>query len=341
MGSDNYIKALNSSDKMKESLKIWLIREFDKERNIVGRFPDIGELIRVENRTKGWKHYYFNISGFFDPDKGFLKVLDDIYKRYIEIKLNEKNLLPFGSLLTQPYKKIQELLKITEGSFLDDSLCLLYGFVVGSVIDVAIILAATRIHPIVGITVGATVIGILAYESYKEAKNSKEAEFIKREENLLFTKITELLKNFDRYLQYCNVIEFKVDESFNSIIDGIFKYDSKNKVIVNFWNIPGIEKAKTINQLPEKNKKIYKYIVNKMGEFKDSGNKDFNEIYYYIKKNYNSIDQEANNIINESERNRENAKKRNEILDKIEEYRKSDPNDQRIEDLLKKLKELN
>ena len=206
MGSGNYINALNSSDKMYESSKNWLIREFDKERNIVGQFPDIGELIRVEKKTKKWKHYYFNISGFFDPDRGFLKVLNDIYIRYIEIKLDEKDLMPFCSLIVQPYEKIQELLKIKEGSFLDYSLSILYSFVVAGAIDIVMVLTAAEIHPIVGLAVGATVVGVMAYETYKYCKEERKIKFIKDETNLLITKIIDLFGVFDRYLEKCNVI---------------------------------------------------------------------------------------------------------------------------------------
>lgn len=339
MGSSQSYTALNSNDRINESSKNWLISEFNKEKNIVGKLPGIGELIRITRKTKGWKHYYFNIEGFFDPDKGFLRVLVDIYKRYNEIKLDVKEIMPFSCLIFQPLEIIQEVLKIKPGSFLDYSLSFLYSFLVSGVISLTMTAVAARIHPIAGVAVGAVAMGVMIYESYKGFKALKREKFIKDEINLLITKILGLFGNgFENYLRNCNIIEIMVDESFNSIIDGIFNYNSVNRVKINFWNIPGIEKAKKFDDFSERKKEIYSLISCKMMDLKED--EDFYNIYGYIEKKYKETYNIAKKVFDENKQFKENSKKRIEILDEIEEYSKTDPNDSRISALLRELREL-
>ena len=339
MGSSLSYTALNSNDKINESRKNWLISEFNKEKNIVGKLPDIGELIRVENKTKGWKHYYFNIEGFFDPDKGFLRVLVDIYKRYNEIKLDAKEIMPFSSLIFQPLDKIKEILKIKTGSFLDYSLSILYSFIFSGAINLTMALIAARVHPIAGVVVGAVAVGVLSYEAYKGFKELKREKFIKDETNLLITKIIGLFGDgFDKYLKECNIIEIMVDESFNSIIDGIFNYDSKNKVKINFWNIPGISKAKKFKDLSEQKREIYSIIAEKMRELKSDDN--FYEIYDYLGRKYRETYIVAKKVVEENKQNKIKKEKRKEIIDKIEEYSKSCSENLKISEFLKELRDL-
>lgn len=339
MGSSQSYTALNSNDIIYESRKNWLISEFNKEKNIVGKLPDIGELIRVENKKKGWKYYYFNIEGFFDPDKGFLRVLVDIYKRYNEIKLDKKEIMPFSSLIFQPLDKIKEILKIKSGSFLDYSLSIFYSFIFSGAINLTMALFAARIHPIAGVVVGAVAVGVLSYESYKGFKELKREKFIKDETNLLITKIIGLFGDgFDKYLKECNIIEIMVDESFNSIIDGIFNYDSKNKVKINFWNIPGIKKAKKFKDLSEQKREIYCLIAEKMRELKSDDN--FYEIYDYLGRKYRETYIVAKKVVEENKQYKKKEKERKEILDKIEEYSKSSSENSIISELLKELRDL-
>ena len=339
MGSSQSYTALNSIDVIYESRKNLLISEFNKEKNIVGKLPDIGELIRVELKTIGWKHYYFNIDGFFDPDKGFLRVLIDIYKRYNEIKLDDKEIMPFASLISQPLDKIQELLKIKPGSFLDYSLSILYSFVISGIINITMVALATRIHPIAGLAVGAVAIGIMSYESFKSFKEPKRKKFIENEINLLITKIIDLFGyGFEKYLKKCNIIEIMVDESFNSIIDGIFNYNSKNRVKINFWNIPGIEKAKKFDDFSEQKKEIYSIISEEMRDLKVD--EDFYKIYDYIGRKYRETYNKAKKVLDENKEYKEKEKKRKKIFERIDEYSKTDPNDSRISELYKELREL-
>ena len=339
MGNSQSYTALNSNDKMNERTKNWLISEFNKEKNIVAKLPEIGELIRVENKKKRWKHYYFNIDGFFDPDKGFLRVLVEIYKRYNEIKLDDKEIMPFTSLIVQPLEKIQEVLKIKPGSFLDFSLSILYSFILSGVINLTTALIAAEIHPIAGVVVGAVAVGILSYEVYKGFKELKREEFIKNETNLLMNKIIDLFGDgFEQYLENCNIIEIIIDDSFNSLIDGIFNYDKNNKVKINFWNIPGINKAKQFRDFSEQKKEIYYFIAAKMKTLKNDG--DFYEIYKYLGKKYRETYKKAKKLVEENKKFKKNKIKRKEILDKINEYSEPGSFDPKISDLLKELRDL-
>ena len=339
MGNEQSYTALNSKEWIYESKKNWLNSEFNKEKNIVGKLPDIGELIRVEDKSNGWKHYYFNIEGFFDPDIGFLKVLVDIYQRYNEIKLDAKEIMPFSSLIFQPLDKIQEILEIKPGSFLDYSLGILYSFVISGAINLTMVLVTTRIHPIAGLAVGAAAVGIFAYEAYKGFKEIKREKFIRDETNLLITKILGLFGDgCDKYLTTCNIIEIKIDESFNSLIDGLFNYNSKNKVIINFWKLSDITKAKEFHNLSEKNQKIYSVIFEKMREFKND--KDFYEIYDYLGKKYRETYKRSKSVVEDNSKYKLKEQKRKEIFNKIDEYEKANSSDPRIRELYKELREL-
>ena len=77
-------KTKEKNNEEEKEINEWLKKEFEKEENILVKFNN-NEIIRIERKMKGKKHYYFNISGFFDPDKGFIKALLDIYKRYDDI----------------------------------------------------------------------------------------------------------------------------------------------------------------------------------------------------------------------------------------------------------------
>ena len=255
--------------------------------------------------------------------------------------------MPFSSLIVQPYEVIQEYLKIKPGSYLDFSLSLLYSFIIAGVIDLGVVLAATTINPIVGIGIGTIFVGVFAYELYKGLKGSDKAIYLKKkkmiedEGKFLFNRIIDLFGDFNRFLEKCNVIEFRVDESFNSIVDGIFNYSPNKKVKVIFWNIPGIPKARTIRNFPEKQRQMYSVVIKNMSQFKDSGENDFNEIYENIKKDYNNIYKEANTVINDLEIYKKKEEKRKEIFSEIDELSKFDKNDPRIEELYSEIRELN
>ena len=54
-------KAINSNYVMNQDEINELKNEFNKDKNIIGKMPDIGELLRAEIIKEGKKHYYFNI----------------------------------------------------------------------------------------------------------------------------------------------------------------------------------------------------------------------------------------------------------------------------------------
>ena len=85
----------------------------------------------------------------------------------------KKDLMPFTSLMIQPFKKIMEYLEIKSGTFLHQSLSIVYGFVFGVGIG-AIAYGLFLINPVAGIiATGAAAVGygIGYYEMYKVHKN--------------------------------------------------------------------------------------------------------------------------------------------------------------------------
>lgn len=335
-------KAINSDYVMKQDEINELKNEFNKDKNIMGKMPDIGELLRAEIIKGGKKHFYFNIPGFFDPDRGFLKSLAEIYQRYIEIKdKTKKDLMPFTSLMIQPFKKIMEYLEIKSGTFLHQSLSIVYGFVFGVGIG-AIAYGLFLINPVAGIiATGAAAVGygIGYYEMYKVHKNYKYKEYLNNQGILFISKIKELFKkDYNRCLLECdcNIIEFIVDESFNSILDGIFNFEEKkkNSVIVNYWNIPEIVKAKRIKDFPENRIEIFSYIIENLQFCSDT--EEFFEMYEELNRQYHKTYKDSKNILKKADK----LDEYNQILDEIEKYEKIDPNHSEIPKLYRKLREL-
>lgn len=335
-------KAINSDYVMKQDEINELKNEFNKDKNIMGKMPDIGELLKAEIIKGGKKHFYFNIPGFFDPDRGFLKCLAEIYQRYIEIKdKTQKDLMPFTILMQQPFEKIMKYLEITPGTFLHQSLSVLYSFVFGFGIGV-LVCGLYLINPVVGgIAAGATLVGsaISYYEIYKANNNYKNKEYLNNQGILLISKIKELFKkDYNRLLTECdcNIIEIIVDESFNSILDGIFNFEEKkkNSIIVNYWNIPEIVKAKRIKDFPENIKGMYSYIVNNLKFCSDAD--EFFAMYEELNRQYHQTYQESKKVIIKANKFDEIYK----ILDEIEKYEKINPNHPEISKLNKKLREI-
>ena len=335
-------KAINSDYVMKQDEINDLKSEFNKDKNIMGKIPDIGELLRAEIIKGGKKHFYFNIPGFFDPDRGFLKCLTEIYQRYIEIKDKTiKDLMPFTILMQQPFEKIMKYLKITPGTFLHQSLSILYGFVFGFGIGV-LAYGLYLINPVVGsIVAGAAVVGsaIEYYELYKANEHYKYKEYLYNQGILLISKIKELFKkDYNRLLTECdcNIIEIIVDESFNSILDGIFNFDEKkkNSIIVNYWNIPEIVKAKRIKDFPENIKGMYSYIIDNLQFCSDT--EEFLAMYEELNRKYHQTYQDSKKVIVKANK----LDEINKILDEIEKYEKIDPNHPEIPKLNKKIREI-
>ena len=329
------MKAINSNYEMTQDEINKLINEFNKDANNLGRMPDVGEFLRAEIIKGGKKHYYFSISGFFDPDKGFLKSLSDIYQRYIEIKdTTKRDLMPFTSLMTQPFEKIMRYLDITQGSLLFKSLSIIYGFVLGWGINF-IICGLSAINPVLGVIAGGVVAVGYAYgacELYKANDYCKNKEYIYNQGRLFISKIKDLFeKDYNRYLidYNCNIIEFIVDESFNSILDGIFNFDEKknNSIIVNYWYIPEIVKAKKIKDFPENIKGMYSYIIEEIKFCSDT--EGFYKMYKELKRLYHETYKNSKKFLSKADK----FDQFTEIKKEIVRRQKINPNDPKIPEL--------
>ncbi len=329
--------AINSNYVMTQDEINELINEFNKDANIIGRMPDVGEFLRAVIIKGGKKHYYFSISAFFDPAKGFLISLAEIYQRYIEIKdTTKRDLMPFTSLMAQPFEKIMGYLDITYGSLLYKSLSIVYSFALGLGVSL-IVSGLSAINPVVGFIAGGVALaGYIcgAIELYKANDYCKNKEYIYNQGRLFISKIKDLFeKDYNRYLidSNCNIIEFIVDESFNSILDGIFNFEEKknNSIIVNYWYIPEIVKAKKIKDFPENIKGMYSYIIENIKFCSDTEGffrmyEELKRLYHETYKNSNKLFDKANKLDNITE-----------IKKEIERRRKINPNDPLIPILTK------
>lgn len=316
-----------------------LIKEFDKSKNVIGMIPGIGDLLRAEIVKDGKKHFYFNMAGFFDPEKGFIKTLGDIYSRYLEIKnIKKEDVIPFHCLMMKPFEKIVEYLDIAKGSLLYKSLGYIYSFLYGAGIGVLCGILYS-INPIAGaIGTGVALIG-MGYELYKGNRHYKYKEYLENQGNLFISKISGLFeKDYNTYILECNcnIIEIIVDESFNSIIEGIFNFSEKQSqsVIINYWRIPQIQKAKGIKDYPESKRKMYSFIVEKLRDLKTD--KSFFELYKQLHMNYHQTYKDAK----EFEKKSNKFDEIKAIKDKIVYYRRIDKNHPEIDRLNKELLEL-
>lgn len=349
------IKELCSEEKMSIKEKNWLIKEFDKQKNILGYINEDDAFIRVEKLVDGKRHYYFNIAAFFDPDKGFLKCFSDIYQRYKEIcKLNPDDIMPFASLIFSPLEVIEKKLDIKPGSYLDYSLGIFYSIGFGISIAGVTLFLASRIHPVVGGIVYTGVLFTMLYESYKGDKEiAKIKKKFENEHEFLVSKLLGLFNSVlnDTILR-ANIIEIIVDESYTNLLqalvtEAIINYidKSKAKEKIKLWNIPEINKAKRIEEFSDLNKEVYSYIIEEMKNFKDDKNiydfydglgKKYRETYKSAQKlKKKNIDLEKEN--NEFKNKDEKIKK---LYVEIENLRKKDPQDPKIDEYNTQLKEL-
>lgn len=350
------IKELCSKEVMSINEKKWLIKEFDKEKNIFGYISDVDVLIRVEKVVDGKKHYYFNISAFFDPDKGFLKCFSDIYKRYEDIRnLNPDDIMPFCSLIFRPLEEIQQTLKIVPGSYLDYSLCLFYSIGFSMIITGITIFLASKIHPFIG---GAFYFGILLkmlYEEYKGVKEIVKIQKIENENDFLVGRILDLFSSLlnDKIFK-ANIIEIVVDESYSNLMqalvsEAIIKYvdssKAKEKIKIKLWNIPEINKAKRIEEFPDLQKEFISNIIEEMNKIKDDDS--LYKIYDELGKRYRESYKKSQNLIKKNqdlEKENKVIKNKNDkikkLYEELEELRKKDPNDPKIDKYNKELKDL-
>ena len=257
------IKELNTFEEMSMNDKNWLIKEFEKEKNIVGRISDSDFLIRIQKIVNGKKHYYFNISAFFDPDKGFIKCFLDIYKRYKDIKKVEE-IMPFACLIFQPLDKIEELLKITPGSYLDFALGVIYSIGISISVFGVSAFFASRIHPILGVALYAGVFLTILFEDIKGSRELANIKKLEKEDELLISRIFNLFtSSVHNKIVNANIIEIVVEEKYNNLLQALVteffvapKIKDLRKVEIKLWDIPEINKAIKLKEFSDSKKPL-------------------------------------------------------------------------------------
>ena len=323
MGNSKSIESYDKKARMDESLINWLIKEFGKNANIISRAPGAGYLVRTTKKFKGQNHYYFNIPAFFDPDKGFIMCLFQMYEQYLKkIKeIENDKYISFLELLSRPFEFILSFLGWENDSKGLTILRSLYSMALGVGIGFGVAtlaMLASKVHPLLEL---ATISAFVIIE-LNSLKKIYAMEKIEKNGNELFSKIFENFKmtNFIYILKEINVIEIAIDESANSLLDGFF-----NKgVQINYWYIENIENAKTLSQLDERSYNFYCEIVKSMKntEIKNTLTqirnlkKKYDEAYISGTKNLDAL---------------------NYCKDALEQLNQSMPNNPAIQDILKKL----
>lgn len=324
-----------------------LTKEFNKESNILKKF-DNDELIRVEYKEDGKRHYFFNFSSFFDPNQGFLKCLNDLHERYEEIKSKSvEDIMPFSSLIFSPLEKIQEVLEIKPGEFLFDSLNILYCFAFGAVIGVAsncLVLSGNPLLISAGVILYGGTLGTMIYESLKGIKEINKNQILEGQDDQLFLNLFKFFGNeLNEHLEKCNILEIIVEESY-SLLAGIFyaftELNKKDKkVTINYWKINNFPKAKFFHELSQRQQEIYNITLELMKKYVDSNtyNRELKKIFQKYRESY----QKAKKIIEENSNYKKKKNERNKILEEIEAISKTEPNSPRIQELLIELRKNN
>lgn len=340
MGNNTKEKNNEENKKINE----WLKKEFEKEKNILDKFNN-NEIIRIERKMKGKKHYYFNISGFFDPDRGFIKALLDIYKRYDDILSQDmKDIMPFGCLILQPYDKIVEYLKIRPGGKLDYSLGIIYSFITGIGLGTLFSFIIARVNLPLGCAITGIYILVSIYEIYKYEREENKIKNIKIQHDIFITKILKLFgESFSNGITSDNnVIEIIIDEKYENLLVGLIlgiiykgkENKEKEKVIINFRNIPGLKNAKRFNELSQREQEIYSDIIESMKNFENDDS--FYNIYNKLGMKYRETFQIC---IKKNELNRKLSQKNKELEDKnkelLEQMNEKDEELKNLKEMLK------
>ena len=338
----------NPKDKMKRNTLDMLIKEFNKETNQLGKFDNDDALLRVESTIDHKKHYYFNFSSFFDPDHGFLKCLSDLYKRYNELKdVNE--IMPFTSLICQPLDKIFELLNIKPGDALSYSLAYLYGFSFGFAIGEICNLLVSFGNPCLftaGVVICCGTIYLNISEFIKGTKAINKYQILKGQDEQLFSQLMQFFgSELGQHLQNCNIIEIIVDESYSLISGILYAFTEQNKkdqkVKINFWKIPNIEKAKFFKDLSQKQQGLYSEVFEKMREYTNI--KDYSKGLKEICNKYRETYKIASQNQDKLKESDEKAKKRKElwcIVNDLTANNTNGKNSQKIQEILQEIQKL-
>ena len=148
-----------------------------------------------------------------------------------------------------------------------------------------------------------------------------------------------------QHLQNCNIIEIIVDESY-SLISGIFYAFTKpnkkdQKVKINFWKIPEVEKAKFFKDLSQKQQGLYSEVIEKMKKYKkiEDYSKDLEKIFNNYRDTYKIASQNQDKLKESDEK----AKKRKElwcIVNDLTANNTNGKNSQKIQEILQEIQKL-
>lgn len=333
----------NPKDKMKRNTLDMLIKEFNKETNQLAKFDNDDVLIRVESTIDHKKHYYFNFSSFFEPEYGFLKCLSDLYKRYNEMK-DEKDPMPFTSFICQPLDKIFELLNIKPGDALSNSLAVLYGCAYGIIIGELGSLLVSSGNPYLiaaGVVFYCGVTYLQFSEFIKGTKAINKYQILKGQDEQLFSQLMQFFgSEIGQHLKNCNIIEIIMDESYPLHYGIIYAFTELNKkhqkVKINFWKIPKIEKAKFFKHLSQKQQDLYSEVFEKMREYKniEDYSKGLKKIYNKYRETYKIAFENSRKL----EQLIEKEKKRKEIISEIDELKANGASSQKIQEKYEELR---
>jgi len=322
MGNDSN----DSNDILKKKFEDWLKKEFEKEQNILDKFNN-NEIIRVERKIKNKKCYYFNISGFFDPDRGFLKALKDLYERYKEVKTKAKDIMPFACLIFQPYEKIIEILRVEKGGHIDLCIGILYSFGVGIGLK-AIFAFISSVYLPLGIAVTSLYYINSLYEIYKGLEQIKKIKKLESQSDFFISKILKIFgdKFRNSLTSDNNVVEIIIDEKYDNLLLGLVHgllYQDEGKVEINFMSIKGLKNAKTFKELPEMDQIIYSEIIEAIKNCKND--EGFCEDYKKLSEKYCETFQNSNkNYMEKKKLERENIeleKEKEELKSEREELK--------------------
>lgn len=323
MGNEEYIDSYDKSARMSKSLKEWLIKEFGKNENIIGRTPGADYLVKTKKVFGGKTHYYFNIPSFFDPVNGFISCLRKMYEQYLKRlkSIEEDKFISFVGLLCKPYDYVIKYLGWENDSAGRLILDHVYSFALGLAFGcgvVAIGSLLSRIHPLLGAAVVVTTIVI----EIRSIGRIKAYENCEKDANELFKRIFGYIKdpNYLKKLEEINVIEIADTENSNSLLEGIFQ----KGIEINYWYIPNIENAKTLNQFEDRARNFYSDCIN---AFKNDNTK-------YVLSEIRDIEKKYDDSYKLYKKNLTDIKS---IEDELEKLKISDPDNPVVQLLLKKL----
>lgn len=130
--------------------------------------------------------------------------------------------MPFACLILRPLDEIVKILKIKPGSYLDNSLAILYSIGFGFCLSGLTVFLASRVHPALGIAFCAGVYITMLYEEIKGTKELGKINKLEKEDELLISRIFNLFSSVigDKICD-ANVIEIIIDEQYKFLLQAL------------------------------------------------------------------------------------------------------------------------